>query len=286
MQYKQRHRYRRSRLIWTLIAGVVTGSHLVTESPLLAKERIQITDRPGRTIATSEALELATTQRRPPAMVEDASDAAKEPSLKLAEAKYPMPKPLNFQINYVYRSGGGGPLKPLVDGAELQTGDHYKIQFTPEESAYVYIFQLDSSGAMYQLFPMTSFKGVVVSNHNPVEAANTYSLPAKDKYFKLDDWQGSESIFFLAFRRPNVTLEKRYARLLKARAERNKNNMMDLQVKIVQEFRTRGPAHIVADPNHRTTTVIWSNDEKFHIPVQRLDSLCTECVSRVTFEHR
>jgi hypothetical protein len=60
------------------------------------------------------------------------------------------PKPLNFKLNYVYRPGGKGDLKPLIEGSKLNSGDHYKIKFTPAEDSYVYIFQVDSSQAIYR----------------------------------------------------------------------------------------------------------------------------------------
>ncbi|MGR9107450.1 MAG: hypothetical protein ACU843_11030, partial [Gammaproteobacteria bacterium] len=63
-------------------------------------------------------------------------------------------KPLDFQVNYLYRPGGQGEPRPIENGTVLQSGDHYKIQFTPKENSYVYIFQLDSTDKIYELFPM------------------------------------------------------------------------------------------------------------------------------------
>jgi len=195
-------------------------------------------------------------------------------------------KPLNFRVNYVYRPGGRGPLKPLVEGSTLNSGDHYKIQFTPVEDSYVYIFQVDSSKAIFQLFPMTSFGGVRVDNLNPVKAGVTYHLPAKDKSFKLDDTVGSETIVFLAFREPNRALEQQYEAIINARLSRDGARASSLQTAMNSHFRTRGLAGIVDDPQKKTTTVPWTETESFTMPVQNLNDLCVDCISMITFEHR
>lgn len=193
---------------------------------------------------------------------------------------------LNFKVNYVYRPSGQGPLKPLSEGSVLNSGDHYKIQFTPAEDSYVYIFQVDSSKAIFQLFPMTSFKGVKVDNLNPVKAGVTYYLPAKDKSFKLDNNVGSESILFLAFRQPNRALEQQYEALLKARLSKDDAKADNLQNAINASFKTRGLAGIVDDSEKKTTTVSWTAQESFTVPVRHLNNLCDDCISMITFEHR
>jgi hypothetical protein len=196
------------------------------------------------------------------------------------------PKPLNFKLNYVYRPGGKGDLKPLIEGSKLNSGDHYKIKFTPAEDSYVYIFQVDSSQAIYRLFPMHSFGGVTVNNLNPVRAGKTYHLPADDKSFQLDQQKGTESIIFLAFREPNQELEEQYEALVKARLSKDTAQAGKLQANIRGGFKTRGLAGIVDDPAKQAEKVAWTETESFTMPVQRLDNLCADCISLVTFEHR
>jgi hypothetical protein len=93
---------------------------------------------------------------------------------------------LSFEVNYVYRKAGVGELKTINNGDSLQSGDHYKIVFNPDKDCYVYIFQVDSSGQVFQLFPMDNFRGVRVNNLNPVRHGKTYVLPSPDKAFVLD----------------------------------------------------------------------------------------------------
>ncbi len=195
-------------------------------------------------------------------------------------------QPLRFQVNYVYRPGGQGPLKPLTEGAVLHSDDHYKIQFTPQEDSYVYIFQLDSSETIYRLFPMEAFKGVQVNNHNPVKAGVSYTLPAPDKAFKLDEQRGPEVIYFMASRQPDEELENRYEAILQARRQQQMARANALQAQLTRSLTNRGLADIVPDESQATTVLPWAKGEIFNLPARQVKDLCPECVSVVTFEHR
>ncbi|MGF1529355.1 MAG: DUF4384 domain-containing protein [Candidatus Competibacterales bacterium] len=194
-------------------------------------------------------------------------------------------QPMSFEVNYVYRPGGRGELRALTDGAVLRSGDHYKIQFTPEQDGYVYIFQIDSKEAIYRLFPMDSFGSVDVSQHNPVKAGVTYTLPGDDKSFQLDQSKGVESIFFMAFRERNLPLESQYRNLVKALRSRSEQLPL-LAANMVNNIRVRGIAAIVDDPKGDTTQVQWDATESFQVPVRRVDNLCADCVTSITFKHR
>ncbi len=191
----------------------------------------------------------------------------------------------DFEVNYVYRPGGKGPLEPLTEGAILESGDHYKIQFTPREDSFVYIFQIDASGEIFQLFPMRSFKGVAVDNQNPVEAGTAYVLPAPDKAFRLDDRVGTESIYFLASRDAIEELENGYEALTQARQENDSTLADELQAQLANSLISRGLADIVPDPDETIAKVPWLEDI---LPVagRRLDDLCDHEAGRITFEHR
>lgn len=192
--------------------------------------------------------------------------------------------PLDFEVQYVYRSAGRGGLKPLEDGAVLYSGDHYKIQFTPREQAYVYIFQTDSSGAVYPLFPQHAFGGPAGAG-NPVQAGRVYSVPGPDASFQLDDQTGEESIYFLARRDPDPRLDAIAARLNAAIRSGNTPQAELGGVQLANNIQTRGPKRIVADPGAKTV-VKWNAEERSLLPVRRLNGLCRHCVSRVTFQHR
>ena len=129
------------------------------------------------------------------------------PHLKWTEAqetsKQLASPPLSFDINYVYRKGGVGELRTIKNGDTLKSGDHYKIVFTPDKDCYVYIFQVDSSGQLFQLFPMESFRGVRVNQFNLVKQGKKYVLPSQDKAFVLDKKVGIERLYFIASHEQN-----------------------------------------------------------------------------------
>ncbi len=115
-----------------------------------------------------------------------------------------------LDIKYVYRPRWSrAQFKPLKEGTILYSGDSYKIIFTPSETSYVYIFQKDSTGQIYRLFPMKSFGGVTVNNFNPAQAAVTYYIPGQEKSFTLDKQRGEEKIYVIATQKQNKQLEKR-----------------------------------------------------------------------------
>jgi hypothetical protein len=175
-------------------------------------------------------------------------------------------KLLGFQVSYKYWTGDQGSFKPFTDGAVLHSGDYYTIHFTPREDSYVYIFQIDSNQGVYQLFPMESFKGVALDNRNPVRAGMTYVLPAQDKSFQLDDRTGRETIYFMASRQPDQTLEEQYEALSQARQEQRDSLIKQLQEQLTTSIKTRGLGTVVSN--------------------QAQGARRAEQVSVVTFEHR
>jgi len=211
---------------------------------------------------------------------------------------------LPVAVNYSYRQASQNEMKNLTNGTVLRDGDHYKITFTPQADGYVYIFQTDTSGKVYQLFPMSSMKGVEVHNYNPVKANTTYTLPAADKSFYLDEQQGEEKIYFIATKQPDQSLEQQMATHLKstqfsirgvggiahdknpqqqtAQAQASDNILLDL-------IRSRGPAGIVSDAKETKTHSIKDDDGKvFNLTYQKLDGWCDQqkgCANVTTFRH-
>jgi len=129
---------------------------------------------------------------------------------------------LFFRINYVYRSRGKGSFEVLKNGSALHSGDHYKIIFTPNQDCYVYIFQIDSANKVYSLFPMEKFGKLTLNNVNPLQAGQTYYIPAEGKSFILDDQVGTEHIYFLASFQRDLELEAQYQRAFEAQPNPNR----------------------------------------------------------------
>ncbi|GEM_PF-741600 len=195
---------------------------------------------------------------------------------------------LQFDINYVYRPGGQGELKPLNEGAVLHSGDHYKLVFTPKQTAFVYIFQRDSANKLQQLFPMQQMGGVVVNNHNPVQAGKTYSIPAADKSFYLDNQTGTETLYFIAAPEQDQELEAQYEALQKAH---DKPSMQVASADLTRALtRTRGAAGIIADPQAKMKHSIQGDDgQQFSVQVDEFFGQCEQangCVQVRTFMHQ
>ncbi len=267
MTYAARHRYNRRQEATILgdgarvLAAFAPGQH--PERPSVAAPAASAFSRPSTLDAASESTAQAVAPRPPEVAT----------------------KPLSFQVNYVHRAGATGPFKPFGDGATLHSGDQYKILFTPSEDAWVYIFQVDSAGQVFRLFPMRAFGGVRLDNVNPATGGKTHVLPARDKAFQLDDQTGTERIYFVASRRPDRELEGLNDKLENARATRNLAGTRSTEARLRQVFTNRGVAGIVS---LQSDTVTWedSGGTVFSVVESRLEGLCDTCVNVIEFSHR
>lgn len=142
-----------------------------------------------------------------------------------------------LKADYSYRPADQLNFRPLLNGGILRSGDHYRIRFTPEEDGYVYIFQIDSSGAVYRLFPFEGDPTQRTVNTNPVRAGITYFAPSEDEAFQLDDQVGYEQIHTLAFRDRNIDLENQYAALAEARRAQDQSQLPELQTRLIESLR-------------------------------------------------
>jgi len=191
---------------------------------------------------------------------------------------------LSFAVNYVYRTAGVGELKTIENGEALQSGDHYKIVFTPDKDCYVYIFQVDSSGHIFQLFPMKSFQGVEVNNFNPVKPDRTYILPRPDKAFVLDKMVGVERIYFIASDDRDDQFEGLYGDLKNTVKGKKPDVSEDTRSKLNQHFRRRG---IKIVPSEQNMEVPWNETgEIFSVMSQRLENLSSDSLHILEFVHK
>jgi len=143
---------------------------------------------------------------------------------------------LSVQVSYSYRSNDQLNFQSMVNGSVLHSGDRYQIRFTPEQDGYAYIFQIDSSGAIYRLFPFEGSDNSQVGNMNPVKAGITYFVPAEDEAFQLDDQIGQEQIHVLAFKDRNIDLENQYTALVEARRAQDPSRIGELQTRLTDSL--------------------------------------------------
>jgi hypothetical protein len=191
---------------------------------------------------------------------------------------------LSFEVNYVYRTAGAGELKKIKNGDTLTSGDHYKIVFTPDKDCFVYIFQVDSSGQVFQLFPMESFRGAGVNQFNPVKQGKKYVLPSPDKAFLLDKKVGIERLYFIASREENKELKMLYSELTTAVKHENTSEVKDTRSKLNKYFTRRG---IKVVPSEQSTQIPWrETGDLFLVMSQRLENLSKERIHVLEFVHQ
>jgi len=205
-------------------------------------------------------------------------------------AEQTIPDQIPLKIMYAYRSGGQGEVRPLQNGTVMHSGDHYKIVFQAGEPCHVYVFQADSSGKIYGLFPLVQFRGVTVNLKNPVKPNAPYYIPAEKKSFVLDEQRGEERFYFLAFRKPNKELEQLYQNILRLQngnaAKSPKAKVQQAQAEFLTLVEAKGPSVIVRDEAERESAA-WKEDDgqTFNILWNYLESSCDGCVNVVTFRH-
>ena len=229
--------------------------------------------------STAEANNNKPSSFRGPASVE----TDPHPLPPLTTSSQQLSEALSFTVQYFYRSPGQQALKSLTNGSILRSGDHYKIQFTPDENCYVYIFQVDSTNTIYPLFPVNDFNGIAATNRNPVRVDTTYHLPAEDKSFFLDQQKGIEMIYFLAFRNANPTWDRIAQQLSTGLQQGDTGLIAAASAQITNTLvAMRGVGGVVEDPSVTTPVVLGNTRDE--LPLQRLQA-CDNCVSKLMFFH-
>lgn len=197
---------------------------------------------------------------------------------------------LKVQVNYVYRSQqDSSKPQPLTNDSVLQSGDKYKIVFTPEQTTWIYIFQMDSSGKMFLLFPQQEMFGVNVNQSNPVQANETRTVPMANAWFQLDKQVGTETIYFMASPQQDQELEATYQQYAQAQ-ESGANTEHLAQAQLNQNIASRGLAAVVMDETPTTPHVVTTETgQSFTLNEGYLTERCTKvngCVDRLQFKHQ
>ncbi len=111
---------------------------------------------------------------------------------------------LGLQTAVIYRPGKLGETV-LVSGGTLTSGDQYKIVVEPEQDCYLYVFQRDSAGRLFPIFPRADRRDGLA---NPVRGKIPYEFPGEGLYFFLDQRRGEEQIYFYSSARPDGIIEQ------------------------------------------------------------------------------
>jgi len=127
------------------------------------------------------------------------------PAPSAVAAPQPGQPALGLQTAIIYRPGKLGETV-LISGGKLKSGDKYKVVVEPEQKCYLYVFQRDSGGRLFPLFPRSDRTDGLT---NPVQGKKAYEFPGgKGRYFYLDQRKGEELIYFYSTSKPDAILEK------------------------------------------------------------------------------
>lgn len=113
-------------------------------------------------------------------------------------------------------SDGSIALEPVADGDTLHdgrgdplAGDKIKIAFKSNCGCYIYIIGIDATGYMAQIYPDPDSPAL----GNPVQADLQYVMPEGNSWWGLDEYQGVETIYFVASPRQRQDIETALASL-------------------------------------------------------------------------
>ncbi|MBF0622286.1 MAG: DUF4384 domain-containing protein [Magnetococcales bacterium] len=115
-----------------------------------------------------------------------------------------------LDLSFLYKSPGEKKNRKLPKDKQsltMMSEDMYRIGFIPNEQAYVYIFQIDSLGQIYRLFPTSTVISLEGKGQNPVSSGKEIFLPHRNKYYSLDNNIGGEKLFIIVSHQPEADLE-------------------------------------------------------------------------------
>ena len=99
-------------------------------------------------------------------------------------------------VRVVVEHKKSGKIEVLEPGGTLDSNDSYRVTFTPDQDAHVYLYQIDSSGKVQTLFPNADLSLA----SNPVPAGRSVALPKEREWLTLDANHGEEQIVAVASR--------------------------------------------------------------------------------------
>ena len=134
----------------------------------------------------------------------------------------------------VFFEGDDGKPYPVRNGMVLYSNDNYAIYFKPGITCYMYVFQEDSTGKVYRLFPNTAY-GIET---NPVTEGKEYWVPTRDTWLYLDKNVGRERLYIIASSERSTKLA--------SLANASKNTPAVSREAFSDTIKTMGPAGIRA----------------------------------------
>jgi hypothetical protein len=115
----------------------------------------------------------------------------------------PNPHPFLFEAFLEYRLAGEDASRNVpLSGSQAQhlslsARDDYRLIVETVQQCYLRLYQADSRGKVWQLFPNTGWTPHV---GNPLQGGKSYTLPSDSTWYYLDDVVGEETIYVVASR--------------------------------------------------------------------------------------
>lgn len=105
--------------------------------------------------------------------------------------------PISLDVRWLVRPESQSVPTVITDGMVIKSGAYYALYLLPEKATTVYVFQIDSTFHVDQLFPSADIATV-----NPLKSAKEQYLPSANQWYKLDDVPGQEMLVVLASEGP------------------------------------------------------------------------------------
>jgi len=166
-----------------------------------------------------------------PAIVLDATILAQRAADRASRRSDPVP----LQDGEVLRDGGNDPRK----------GDVMKFSFRANCNCYVYVIGVDATGYVARIFPdPASPQG------NPVRANEQYVVPGGTAWYGLDQYKGTEQVFFIASRAPRQDIENTLTQLAQTDRSSVARNYRPVRVAALPDPASRGLVRVqMSAPN-------------------------------------
>jgi hypothetical protein len=149
----------------------------------------------------------------------DVAILAQRASDRAAQRTNPVP----IKDGEVLRDGGSDPRK----------GDVVKFSFRANCDCNVYVIGVDATGYVVRVFPEKGAKPAVRANRQ-------YVVPEGTAWYGLDQYKGTEQVFFIASRRPRPDIEKSLDQLAKTSRASLSRNYRPVREAAVPDAATRG----------------------------------------------
>lgn len=131
-----------------------------------------------------------------------------QPMVKVAAVAHTVPKAKArsgaIQVEFaMLRENGKKAPSPVQTGDIMKSGESYFFHVRPSRECYLYLFQVDSTGTVFRLFPNAKYH----TGRNPLTPNVRLTLPNDTEVFYLDKAVGKEEFYFLASHEPLDQLE-------------------------------------------------------------------------------